>query len=62
VVGWLKSGSPTEFEFFFTEFRRGLGELGFVEGRNVRIEYRWATGRYDNLPELALTLLPTMSL
>ncbi len=57
VVGWLSSGSPTEFKSFLAAFQRGLGESGFVEGRNVRIEYRWAAGRYDRLPELAADLI-----
>ncbi len=57
VIGWLSSGSPAEFGSFLAAFRRGLGESGFVEGRNFRIEYRWATGRYDRLPELAADLV-----
>jgi putative tryptophan/tyrosine transport system substrate-binding protein len=57
VIGWLSSGSPKEFESFVAAFQRGLGELGFVEGRNIAVQYRWAEGRYDRLPALAADLV-----
>jgi putative ABC transport system substrate-binding protein len=42
VVGCLNSGSPGAFGHFVSAFRQGLGEVGYVEHRNVGIEYRWA--------------------
>jgi len=53
VIGFLHSGSAASFEPNVVAFRRGLNETGFVEGRNVAIEYRWADGQYDRLPALA---------
>jgi len=53
VVGFLGSSSPGPIEHFLAAFRQGLGEGGFVEGRNVTIAYRWAESRYDRLPEMA---------
>src|SRR5262245_15333909 len=52
VVGFLNSGSPGVFGHFVSAFRQGLGEAGYVEHRNVGIEYRWAEGQVDRLPEL----------
>ena len=57
VIGVLASNSRVDFEPFVPAFRQGLGELGFVEGRNARIEYRWADGHYDRLPGLAAELV-----
>ena len=57
VIGFLNSASPGPFAHLVAGFRQGLGETGFVEGRNVAIEYRWAEGRYDRLPELAKELV-----
>ena len=56
VVGLLDSSSAGVWPFV-AEFRTGLAEAGFVEGRNVRIEYRWADGHYDRLPGLAAELV-----
>ena len=57
IVGVLDSSSANEYAPFLAAFREGLHEAGFIEGRNVAIEYRWAEGRYDRLPSLAAELV-----
>jgi hypothetical protein len=57
VIGWLGSGSPGPSASAVIVFRQGLAEAGYVEGRNVAIEYRWAEGQYDRLPALAAELV-----
>jgi putative ABC transport system substrate-binding protein len=57
VIGFLHSGSPGPYASSVTTFRRGLNETGFSEGRNVAIEYRWAEGQDDRLPQLAAELV-----
>ena len=57
VIGFLDSTSAASLGPFVDDFRKGLAEMGFVEGRNVRIEYRWANGQYDRLPGLAAELV-----
>jgi len=57
VVGFLNSGSPGAFEDAVSAFRQGLVEVGYVEHRNVGIEYRWAEGRVDRLPAFARELV-----
>jgi putative ABC transport system substrate-binding protein len=52
VVGFINNGSAGAFASLFAEFRRGLGEAGFVEGQSVSIEARWAEGRDDRLKAL----------
>ena len=56
MIGYLGAESPAKFASRVEAFRRGLAELNFVEGRNVAIEYRWANGDYNKLPELAAEL------
>src|SRR5262245_19261007 len=57
VVGFLNAASPSLFEHVVRAFRLGLNETGYVENRNVAIEYRWAEDQYDRLPALAADLV-----
>jgi len=57
LVGFLNSASPDTYRFNADSFREGLAKAGFVEGRNVRIEERWAQGDYEALPALAAELV-----
>jgi len=57
LIGYLSARSPDDSAYLVAAFRRGLGESGFVEGKNLTIEYRWARGQYDRLPALATELV-----
>jgi putative ABC transport system substrate-binding protein len=57
LVGYLSGRSLADSAGVLDAFRRGLGQLDFVEGRTIDIEYRWAQGRYDRLPGLAAELV-----
>jgi ABC-type uncharacterized transport system substrate-binding protein len=57
LIGFLNSASPDTYRFNADSFREGLAKAGFVEGRNVRIEERWARGDYGALPNLAAELV-----
>jgi len=57
VIGFLSSRSPHDSTLVLAAFRQALAEAGYVEGRNVAIEFRWAEGQYDRLPALAAELV-----
>jgi putative ABC transport system substrate-binding protein len=57
VIGFLHSGLRDAFQRPLAAFHQGLGDAGFVEGRNVTVEYRWAENRYDQLPAMAADLV-----
>jgi putative ABC transport system substrate-binding protein len=57
LIGFLNSASPEPAAPLVAAFRRGLDRTGYVEGRNVMIEYRWAEGQYDRLPALTEELI-----
>jgi putative ABC transport system substrate-binding protein len=57
VIGFLSSLAPGDAGFVLPAFREGLNGVSFVEGRNITIEYRWAEGEYQRLPELAADLV-----
>ncbi len=56
-IGWLSTGSPTSHRLSLAAFREGLRALGYIEGINLAIEYRWAEGNLARLPELASQLV-----
>jgi putative tryptophan/tyrosine transport system substrate-binding protein len=57
VVGYLSGWSPGDAADYVASFRQGLAETGYVEGKNVAIEYRWAEGHFDRLPALVADLV-----
>ena len=57
VIGFLNSGSLDRYRLLLDAFRQGLNDGGYVEGRNVAIESRWAEGQFARLPELAADLV-----
>ncbi len=56
-IGWLTGGSPKSHAELLEAFRNGLKEHGWVEGRNITLELRWAQGNLDRLPALAAELI-----
>jgi putative tryptophan/tyrosine transport system substrate-binding protein len=57
VIGLLSALSEKQASELLVMFRRGLNEVGFVEGQNIALEYRWADGQYDRLPAMAAELV-----
>jgi len=57
VIGFLNGAWPQGYAHYVAAFRQGLKEAGYVEGENVAIDYRWAEGRYEQLPALAAELI-----
>lgn len=57
IIGYLGAETPDAFASRVSAFRQGLSELGYVEGRNVLIEFRWAEGQHNKLPALASELV-----
>jgi putative ABC transport system substrate-binding protein len=57
IIGWLHGANPDAYALMATAFRKSLNETGYFEIQNVRIEYRWAEGRLERLPELAADLV-----
>src|SRR4051794_25585027 len=57
VIGFLNSASPGPSAPYVAAFRQGLMETDYAEGKNLAIEYRWAEGRYDQLPGMAADLV-----
>ncbi len=57
VIGYLSVGAPGPAAPYTVAFLQGLSEIGYVEGQNVAIQYRWAEGRYDRLPALVADLV-----
>src|SRR5215813_9859896 len=57
AIGYLHSGLPGQDAENVAAFLKGLGETGFVEGRNISIEHRWAENQYDRFPALASDLV-----
>jgi putative ABC transport system substrate-binding protein len=57
LIGYLHSQQPEPYEYQVAAFRKGLSEMGFIEGRNVAFEFRWAENDLDRLPDLAADLV-----
>jgi ABC-type uncharacterized transport system substrate-binding protein len=57
LIGFMSGRAPEESKHLLAAFHQGFGEAGFVEGKNVTIEYRWAFGQYERLPAIASDLV-----
>ena len=58
VIGFISAGSPEAYPQARVAFRKALNDIGFVEGQNLAIEYRWAGTEYERFPSLAADLVP----
>jgi hypothetical protein len=56
VIGFLNGANPQAYARPMAAFHRGLSEAGYIDGRNVAIEFRWADGHYDRFPAMAASL------
>jgi putative tryptophan/tyrosine transport system substrate-binding protein len=56
VIGFVHARSREDTEHLVSAFRRGLAQNGYTEGQGINIEYRWAAGQYDRLPQLVAEL------
>jgi putative tryptophan/tyrosine transport system substrate-binding protein len=56
-IGFLVDGTPATHAARIEAFRQGLFELGYIEGKNIAIEYRWVAGKFERLPDLAAELV-----
>ena len=57
IIGFLHSATANAYAPMISAFRKSLSEAGYTEGQNVAIEYRWAQGQFDRLPDLAANLV-----
>src|SRR5262245_27897601 len=57
VIGFLRNTAPDDVPHLVAAFRKGLAETGYIEGRNMEIDYRWTDGQIDQLPALATDLV-----
>src|SRR5580700_3988245 len=57
IIGFLYARSPEDSSPQLAAFHKGLAESGYVDGQNIKIEYRWARGKYDQMPSLAADLV-----
>jgi putative ABC transport system substrate-binding protein len=57
MIGFLHFGQPTSFAFQVAAFKQGLKDAGYIEGQNFAMEWRWAEGKYDRLPAMAVDLV-----